>query len=106
MSDLATVLLSAAALGLLLLAWDFQRRWFQNADKQRDHEDTRVNALCKRIEPLLDAQAARDTRNDRALSNFVNEMKEGIKSLSAAVQKSQTAQVDKLAQMSRMGRRP
>lgn len=99
-------LLTALGAAALLILWDFQRRWFLNADKQRDHEDTRVTALCKRTEQLLDSQAARDQRNDRALQNFVSEMKDGIKVLSAAVQKSQTAQVDKLAQMSRMGRRP
>lgn len=106
MSDLATVLLCLAASGALGLAWDFQRRWFLNQDKQRDHEDTRVSTLCKRIDTLLDVQQNRDGRNEKALANFVGEMKDGIKAITVHAQKAQAAQVEKLAQMSRMGRRP
>src|SRR5688572_19898384 len=107
-----TYLLAALGAGLLLLVWDFQRRWFQNQSKQRDHEQTRemergkrTDALISKLDAMADSQKARDERNDRALANFVNEMKQGITQLTALTQKQSSAQVEKLQQMSRLGRR-
>lgn len=97
------VVLSALGGGLLLLAFDFQRRWFANQSRQREHEATRVNAAARAAEELLASQKARDERNDRALGNFLKEQGELVKHLAAQVQKQSTAQVEKLAQMNRMG---
>lgn len=102
MTPLAWVVL-ALGVGLLGLAFDFQRRWFEHRSTQREHERTVANDLLTQVAPMIASQAERDQRNKKALELFLTEMRDGIKSLTVHAQKQSTETVSKLQAMGRMG---